>query len=514
MLLATFLLYAPSLTDAFAWDDRAAAMGHDGSLRHPLVAELRPFGEYLTGSWWPQRSPSCRAYRPLATWTYAVRHALCGDNPMPEHLLNVLLHVLATGLCFVLLRRLGAGFRGALLGTAVFGLHAVHSEAVIGIVGRCELLALCGGLGAVLCLQAALRAGTARFVLHLPAAALLLLVACLGKESGLAWVACAPIVAVMAYRSSPKPTLRRGDLVAFGVVVLVVAGTYLALRARMLAGLAPGTDLTVGLLENPLLDSAPLPRAASGMIAWGYGLLLTLLPFRLAVDYGPAQLPVVASLTEAWALGAVAIALGFAGLLWLVLRRGAHRRLLLPGALLFVAFSLPLTNIAAPVFMHFADRIYTIPSLLAAMLTAWLVDRTARAPRPRLLTTLAIAAWLVGSVATALPRNFVFADDLSIIRHESLANPRSARLHLAAGVLAARDGDIAAAEAHFRTAAQLAPDLPQPWLELAGLYWSANRADEARQSLDRARAANPGELRRRAERLALVERTLAGKPPR
>jgi hypothetical protein len=58
-------------------------------------------------------------------------------------LINVLLHAWSVLLAFSLIARLTSRFYPALLGAAVFSLHALHSETVAGIVGRAELFGFC-----------------------------------------------------------------------------------------------------------------------------------------------------------------------------------------------------------------------------------------------------------------------------------------------------------------------------------------------------------------------------------
>ncbi|MEO6594698.1 MAG: hypothetical protein ABIP94_08085, partial [Planctomycetota bacterium] len=345
VVLASCALYAPSLGNDFTWDDRAAAMGVQGELRHPLVVELRPLDEYLTNGWWPHHAPAARAWRPLTTFGFALRYAICGDEPHAEHALNILLHGLGAALCLLLLRALGASARSAALGALVFGLHAIHSESVISIVGRAELLALGCGLGATLLLTRALAKG--RWYLS-GIAGVLLLSAAKAKESGLAWCLCAPLLALLAHARTGALPPRRA-LATVVAPALVAASIYLWLYARFLASLPSGSDPAFGRLENPLLGCEPAMRALSGMLAWGYGALLTAMPFHLSADYGAAQLVIVRSWTDTWAAAAVltgaVLVVGFGWLAW----QWRARPLLSAGSLLFVAFSLPLANIAAPV---------------------------------------------------------------------------------------------------------------------------------------------------------------------
>lgn len=509
ILLASFLLYAPSLANDFTWDDRHAAMG-SGPTKQPLVATLHPLGDYFASNWWPQHAPGATAYRPLTTLWFALRHAVCGDHALVAHLLNVLLHTTATGLVHLLLRALGVPFAAAAIGTTIFGLHALHSEAVANLVGGAELLALTFGLSGTLALLSGARAERQRtFAAWLGIAAACWFLAVAAKESGLAWTVFAPLCVVARSwhrRGLPMPNRRRW--LAIGAAACAVAAAWSWLRAGMIARLPAGGDVSIGLLENPLLGVTPLLRAASGMLAWGQGLLQVLLPHSLCCDYGPDQLPVVRDLASPWAIASgvvtAAFVLGFA----VVARRARSAPLIALAVACFAASSFLLTNVPMPVFMHFAERSYTTPSLGLAIAAAAIAPHC-RTRNAKHWGTAGLGLWLAWSIATAVPRNFVWADDATLVAHDCAASPRSVRLHLSLGVTRRERGDVAAAERHFRTASELAPDLPQPWLELAACALRRGDLAAARDLAERAANTNEHDRARFAPVLHELQLRLA-----
>ena len=65
-----------------------------------------------------------------------------GFHPYSFHLVNVLLHSLATYLFVALAKTTLPGSRLSVFFAAmIFALHPIHSEAVAGIVGRADILA-------------------------------------------------------------------------------------------------------------------------------------------------------------------------------------------------------------------------------------------------------------------------------------------------------------------------------------------------------------------------------------
>lgn len=515
ILLASFLLYAPSLANGFTWDDRFAAMG-SGPTRQPLVATLHPLGDYWANNWWPQHAPAATAYRPLTTLWFALRHAVCGDHALVAHALNVALHTLATGLVHLLLRRLGLPFAAAAVGTAIFGLHALHSEVVANLVGGAELLALVFGLTAtLLTLRAAAATSTARAFGWLLTSGSCLVLAAGAKESGLAWVAFAPLC-VLARRwqharersdPAPSPHVAPPRWLLLAATSVLAAGIYLQLRAGMLARLPLGGDTTVGLLDNPLRMLPPLPRIASGFLGWAHGLGLTLWPHDLCCDYGPDRLPVVRDLASATGLAGCVVGAAFVCGLGLALRHARRHPLPALATAAFAGFSVLVSNVPMAVYMHFAERSYTTPSLGLAIAAGVLATQL-RTTRARRVGLAGLAVWLGSSIAVAVPRNFVWADDPTLITSEVANAPDSVRLQLCAGDLHRQRGDLAAAERHFTRAAELAPWLPQPWFELARDALRRGEVATARELVGRAAAAHPQEVARYAAAIASLRAQL------
>jgi tetratricopeptide (TPR) repeat protein len=172
------------------------------------------------------------------------------------------------------------------------------------------------------------------------------------------------------------------------------------------------------------------------------------------------------------------------------------------------------SHVPMRVFFHFGERTWTTPSLAVAIAVA-AVATACRTLRARVVGAVALGAWLVTSIATALPRNFVWADNTTLILHEVAHTERSARMHLGAGDIANRDGDTVGARRHFERAAELAPDTPYAYLELATLELRQRRFGEAAAWLDRAEAIPATERARHTERLARARSALsaAQNPP-
>jgi protein O-mannosyl-transferase len=126
-----FWAYAPSLNGPFLFDDNFLPFA-TGNLATAHLAD------------W------LRGVRPLLMASYWLNARISGDDTFSYHVVNLLTHLVATGLVFLLARKLleraGAeeSRRGLLaaLAAALFLLHPVQTEAVAYLAGRSEILSV------------------------------------------------------------------------------------------------------------------------------------------------------------------------------------------------------------------------------------------------------------------------------------------------------------------------------------------------------------------------------------
>jgi tetratricopeptide (TPR) repeat protein len=114
LILLVILAYTPVWKAGFVWDDETILTAN------PCI--VGPLG--LKEIWTTRAADIC----PLTLTTFWAEHALWGLNPLPYHLLNVLLH----GACAVVLWRVLLRLRvpGAWLGAALWAIHPVAVESV------------------------------------------------------------------------------------------------------------------------------------------------------------------------------------------------------------------------------------------------------------------------------------------------------------------------------------------------------------------------------------------------
>lgn len=134
VLLLTVLVFWPGIVPAFSGDDHV----HTYKNRHSPSQWYRYFLE-----------PDGREYRPLVRLSLALDHQLWRGRPQGYHVTNLALHLITTLLVFSLVRSLTNNPLAALMASALFSTHPIHTYSVNAIMGRTDVLCTIFYVGAV-----------------------------------------------------------------------------------------------------------------------------------------------------------------------------------------------------------------------------------------------------------------------------------------------------------------------------------------------------------------------------
>lgn len=500
---AAALIYAGCLGHDFVLDAVAA-------IRDNPVVHRADVAEILTTDYWAGfHGDRSGTYRPLPVVSWAATYRWFGTDPRPYHLLDLLLHVAASLLWCRVVRRLSGCDRLAWWSGLLFAVHPVASEAVVGMVGRADLLAALLGFIAV---DRHLTHRTSGSTAPLVTASAALAAALLSKESAVAVPGLIALIDLFQYRTfrakSHCPT-PRAWLLSYVAYSAVTVG-YLAWRHHVLGGLLISS---VERLDNPLIDLAPVwrPLNALGILLRSLGLLV--LPVHLSADYSYASLTLVRGLGEPRAL---AILVGVAGVIALLAI--AWRRL--P----WVAFGLgwvlvayaPVSNLAFLIGTAMAERLLYLPLAgfcvaIAATLQGATDRRTGRVILPGLvlllagLTVMRVPVWrdaytlfsrtvevqpcsarawhLLGQAALAR------GDDqraLSALNRALAILPEYFEVRVDLGNYHFARGEYAAAARQYTASLEQGPRYPPAWLNLGLSLYHLGRRPEARRALEEA----------------------------
>jgi protein O-mannosyl-transferase len=354
-----------ALENGFAFDDHALIVDFHPTLRERLTDDF--FGRDDQGH------PASGYWRPVTDATYALEHALYGDDPRGYHAHNLALHGANSGLFFLLLSGIPALAPFALPAAAIFAAHPVHAESVAPITGRTDPL----GFFFVLLAAHALARGRRT----LAGAAFLLALG--AKESSLALL---PLLAAI-------PLVRgatRREVILTVSGGLAIAALFFAVKIGVL-GIVPPSGVYTGegsLGQRALTFVALLPKYL-GLLVW---------PAELTIAH---EAPLVTSLSDPRLLTGLAALIAFSGAI------ASTSRALAVGALLLVLPLLPASNLIPITYSYrwmpfpfFERYLYAATggfALLVAIVASHAATRwmgAARAPRIATLAGCAIACLL------------------------------------------------------------------------------------------------------------------------
>lgn len=455
-------VYAISVGNGFVYDDVHMIVNNT------RLHSLGNLGSILAGTWW-----SGELYRPVMQLSIALDWTISNGSATYFHIINVLLHGLATGFVFVFARGLLSRF-GALVASFVFAVHPVHVEAVANVVGRAEVLAALFVVAAALVYKRdgdlALQHSASRRWSTSFGVLMLLVLAFGSKETALAAPGILLIVDwVHARRSGMSLVTRvRAHLVLL-LASFALAVEWMLLRSMVLGELA-GVHAGPRIMSYGLVDRTTI--MAPVVVEW---LRLLVFPLHLSADYSPDFLSGV-PVTSLKALFGAAIVVGLVAV-------GVRARKKMPeitfafmwlgGTLLIVS------NVLVPSALLLAERSLYLPSVGFVLLLGWIAEGSAA--RNRLAGTVVVVLVLVAGMGRTLHRIPVWKSASVFFPQLVRDAPGSFRGMWVAGALAFEAGDRISGEHLMRQAIATYPFFSNTWSDLAFRFEEDERWLEAGQ---------------------------------
>ncbi len=230
----TFLIYQSTLSFGFVWDDHVQVESN------PLILSWKTLPRAFQSNLWYQVTPEGSYYRPFFMVWSVLNHSLFGLQPWGWHLTNVLLHLIATCLLFVLLRRLKVEYWTAAIATLLFALHPVHIEPVAWISAGSDTLATILYILTFLAFLKARQNHGRQKLLWMAGSWLVFACALLTKEMGLTF----PVILALYLLLVPEKNgegslyLRAGRAIVASLPYAAVNVLYLAQRVHVLHGIS------------------------------------------------------------------------------------------------------------------------------------------------------------------------------------------------------------------------------------------------------------------------------------
>lgn len=442
LALCAFLPYANTLFNAFVYDDNTQV------LNNPYIQSFRHLREIFTTTVWSYVGVQgvTNYYRPMMILGYLVCYQIFGPLAYGFHLVNVLLHMGAVCVLFLMSARMFGNRILAFVAAVLFALHPVHTESVAWIAAVTDLeLTFFYLLTFWFFLRMAKPRGGRCDLMQLGLVGSFVL-AMLSKEQALTL----PLLATVYehfYRGDRAETTRVQKLHRYGFLWLL-AGAYLLFRIRFFGAIAPVLQISDLTWTQTALSSIALVGQYLGKLLWPVELCAFYVFHRSTSLADPRVLA-----------GAVGIALCVAAFVFL------WRRARLASYAL-VWFFVTLAPVLNPRWMAanvFTERYLYLPSVgfcwLAAWGWLWLWEKSST----QQLVSREVLVGVLGVVSALyalriVTRNRDWRDDIRLYTKTLAVSPDSYHIHNNLGTVYWKRGDAPAAEREWRIALSLSPD--------------------------------------------------------
>jgi tetratricopeptide (TPR) repeat protein len=414
-------------------------------------------------------------YRPLFSVWSMINYGLFGTQAWGWHLMNVLIHMLATGLVFVACREFTGRKQLALITASLFAVHPIHTESVAWISGATDPLL---SVFVLLAFYFYLRLQKTGRTLYLAAMLVTYLLALGSKETALALPFVIAYLEVFYFNESEpfnQKFTASAKLTATFILPILI---YLLMRRVALGTFFLLEDLRyplgAALLTMPL---ATLKYLALIFIPYGYS-------YQHYTDF----------ITTATSLAFLVPLAGLIMLTCVIAFKGS--RLVKFASLWFIAFLLP--SLAAirnfdPEYVVQERYLYLSSMgfcLLVALAIEWLVAQRFFANAKQ--AALAITAALVLIFGIAQIRYSLFWQDTVTVFQRCVAvAPNSAAAYASLANTYYPMGKPREADAAIRTAIQLDPKCNNAYLNLSYFSKQSGRLDQAIDYLEQAKTNIP-----------------------
>lgn len=425
--IAAVLAYVNTLENEFVFDD--VKMIRDNESIRSLSNVPSIFANMFVYE--PVEAEGTRidpSYRPVRFLSYAIDYQFTGESVAGYHISNILYHIVASVLVFLVLVRL-TGHYGAALGAALlFVLHPVHTESVAYLTGRKDVLCAIFYLLAFLAFLKYREEPRRRYAILLP---VFFAIAFLAKEMAITLPAVMLLYDFGCYLKERKG--RAADFArellsppnpAIYLPVVVLALFFVVVTLFVKPPVAVGKEELSYWGGSLYVSSITMLRGVSHYIR------LLFLPAGLSADYSYNAFPVSHSLFSPFT---TLLAFWFlAGLVALGIRLLLGGRFLAGFAILFFFVSLAPVLQIVPQPERIAERFLYLPSiglvLLGALGLKWLVRRS---PAARFAGVGVLALLLVTFLTLTVRRNSDWQNPLTLHRGAIELYPDCARSQLA-----------------------------------------------------------------------------------
>lgn len=339
LFIATWLVYANSLGNDFAFDDAFLIQNNQ------LISTDTSLKEIFSSTYWTGTGRTDDGlYRPLSILTFIWNGHGNISNPFPFHFFNVTINALNTVLLFLFLLIVSGDITLSFCAALLFGFHPIHTEVVANISGRPEFLYTFFLLIAWILLEKYREQSWSSTV-----AALFFLSALFSKETA----AMFPFLVIANDFAHRRQLFSKASVLRY-LPIFFALGVYLFIRMWVMTTNPP---CNFSKLDNFIAYSPfeeRLPTAFSILPRYLYKMFF---PVRLSCDYSFFAIPSFHTFINPLSL------IGIAGLAGMVAMLFCRRNPLIAlSTALFLFPYLVVSNIFFPIGAIMAERYLYLPA--------------------------------------------------------------------------------------------------------------------------------------------------------
>jgi hypothetical protein len=426
--------------------------------------------------------------RLVANLTFAVQYQLHGLSLPAFHAVNIVIHLLASGVLYALaaltLIRAGSpnrsACRAALLAAALFAIHPLQTQAVTYLVQRMTSLAALFYLVSLYSYAASRWSESPlRRWVWLAGAFLAAILAMRTKE-----IAITLPVAAALYDVSFLPGPLRRRVLPLGVmassVVVLLAGFP---ATGGVAKIEKATRVQTAMSRTDYLMTE-IPVVASYVRLW-------LVPTGQNVDH---DVPLKHALDAEVVLSAVLLLASAAGGAAALRRKRSPEVRLAGFGVLFFFLALSLESSVIPIVDVMVEHRVYLPG--AGLATAagstilWWSESLSQ--RGKSLLAVAAVAWVVVLAAATRARNELWRDPVALWTDAATKSPRKPRVRTQLATLLLERGDREGARRELTASLSVDPHNAKTVGQMGNLYWSDGRREAACRQWERCVELDPG----------------------
>lgn len=463
-----FAAYAPALLNGFVWDDTALI------LRDPLIRSWRLIPEGFRHFLFTDATAS-DFYRPIQRLTYTLDYAAFAFQPAGYHATSIICHLAATfGLLLFggeLLRVFDVGERKrrliALLAALAWSIHPVHTSAVVYISGRADSLAAAFGFFGLYFGIRMLRTDVTRRWPLILAAAVLLLLSMLSKETG--------IIFLFLWFAILLVQRRWNEFVPTTIVLFFVVAIYLGLRLSAEHTPAPRFRPPTPILVRPIVAARAFAEYTE----------LILLPRNLHMDRDVETRPDLGDTSNKISNRNLQTVFGIllvAGMIYCLARSRKQEPAIFTCLILAMLAYLPISGLF-PLNATIAEHWIYLPSAFLFLAVGLTISRFSFSPK---IIGVALLTWLIFLGVRTWLRAWDWKDQRTFLEHTLTNSGNSARMLINLAGLELNEGQLESAKNHLTMALKKEPDQPLAILNLASVAIKQEDFATAHELLNRA----------------------------